>query len=336
MAPRTLRAAIVGASTLVGRELAEQLNQASGVAWHISLLDDEDAIGQMTVAGDEPLVIQSLTPGAFERMDVVFFTSDAAMVRTHWREAQASGAGIVDLTGTLTGESGAAVLAPGVSASGIDLATTVVVPAHPAAVMLALVAVRLKARFGVGKLIATLLEPVSEQGKAGLDELHQQTVGLLSFGAVPKDVYDTQVAFNLTPGLGPDAKASLVATAQRIRKDFAAVAAGCELALQVVQAPVFNGHTASVFVALPETVTEQAVRDAVFGGVVVAAPDDEGGPSNLSASSQKQVLLMVRQDEAVAGGFWLWMAADNLIFAAQNAVACALELAKLRPAGKVQ
>jgi aspartate-semialdehyde dehydrogenase len=334
MAPRTLRAAIVGASTLLGRELAEQLNQASGAVWDISLLDDEDAIGQMTVAGDEALVIQPLMPGAFERMDVVFFASDAATARTHWREAQTSGAGLVDLTGALVGEAGAAVLAPEVSAVVIDLTTTVVVAAHPAAVMLALVAVRLKARFGVGRIAATVMEPASEQGKAGLDELHQQTVGLLSFQAVPKDVYDTQVAFNLMPGLGSDAKASLVDVAQRVGKDFAAIAGGCELALQMVQAPVFNGYTASVFAALPDAATEQQVREAVLGGVVEAVVDDV--PSNLTASAQKQVLVLARQDAAVAGGFWLWVAADNLIFAAQNAVACAMELAKLRPAGKVQ
>jgi aspartate-semialdehyde dehydrogenase len=334
MAPRTLRAAIVGASTLLGRELAEQLNQASGAVWDIALLDDEDAIGQMTVAGDEPQVIQPLMPGSFERMDVVFFASDAATARTHWREAQTSGAGVIDMTGALVSDAGAAVLAPEVIAAGIDLTTTVVVAAHPAAVMLALVAVRLKVRFGVGKLVATVMEPASEYGKAGLDELHQQTVGLLSFQAVPKDVYDTQIAFNLTPSLGPDAKASLAKVAQRIGKDFAAIAAGCELALQVVQAPVFNGYTASVFVALPDATTEQEVREAMLGGVVEAAVDDV--PSNLSASAQKQLLLSTHRDVAVAGGFWLWMAADNLIFAAQNAVACAMELAKLRPAGKVQ
>src|ERR1700721_3356262 len=113
MAPRTLRAAIVGASTLLGRELAEQLNQASGAVWDIALLDDEDAIGQMTVAGDEALVIQPLMPGAFERMDVVFFASDAATVRTHWREAQASGAGVVDMTGARANDPGAPVRAPG-------------------------------------------------------------------------------------------------------------------------------------------------------------------------------------------------------------------------------
>src|ERR1700712_3234902 len=125
MAPRTLRAAIVGASTLLGRELAEQLNEASAALWDISLLDEEESIGQMTVAGDEPLVIQPLTPGAFERMDVVFFASDAATVRTHWKEAQAGGAGIVDLTGTLSAEAGAAVLAPSVGAAGGGLTTTV-------------------------------------------------------------------------------------------------------------------------------------------------------------------------------------------------------------------
>ena len=332
MAPRTLRAAIVGASTVLGRELAEQLNEASAAMWDISLLDEEESIGQMTVAGDEPLVIQPLTPGAFQRMDVVFFATDAATVRTHWKEAQTDGAGIVDLTGTLSEEAGAVVLAPSVSAAVVDLTTSVVAAAHPAAVMLALVAMRLKKRFGAAKLVTTLMEPASERGKAGLDELHQQTVGLLSFGAVPTAVYGTQVAFNLTAGFGADAKVSLAKTAARIVKDFGAIAAGCELALQVVQAPVFNGYAASVFVALPEA-TEEEVEDALSGGVVEMVASADESPSNLTALSQKQMLVSIRGE---AGGFWMWMAADNLLFAAQNAVACAMELAKLRPAGKVQ
>jgi aspartate-semialdehyde dehydrogenase len=334
MASRTLRAAIVGASTLLGRELAEQLGETTGAAWDITLLDNEDAMGQVTVAGDEPLVIQPLAPGVFERMDIVFFAGDVAATRTHWKEAQAGGAGVVDLSGTLANEAGAVVLAPEVALTGIDLATTVVVSAHPAAVMLALIAARMK-KFGAERVAATVMEPASEQGKAGLDEMHQQTVGLLSFQAVPKDIYDTQVAFNLTPGLGADAKASLAKTSQRIAKDFAAVVPGFELALQLVQAPVFNGYTASVFVTLPAMATEPEVRKALNGGVVDAFSED-AVPSNLSASAQKQLLISVRADDVVAGGFWLWMASDNLIFAAQNAVACATELAKMRPAGQVQ
>lgn len=335
MTSRTLRAAIVGASTLLGRELAEQLDDAAGVTWDVTLLDGEDAIGQLAIAGDGATVIQKLTPGAFNGMDVVFFAGEPASARTHWQEAQAGGAGIVDLTGTLTQQAGAVVLAPAAGAAAIDLSTTVVVSAHAAAVMLALVAVRLR-QFGPTRLVATVMEPASEYGKAGLDEMHQQTVGLLSFQAVPKNIYDTQVGFNLTATLGADAKASLANTADRIGKDFSVIAAGCELALQLVQAPVFNGHTASVFVSLADTISEQDVREAMHGGVMNALSVDDPGPSNLTASGQKQVLVTVRKDMAVAGGFWLWMASDNLMFAAQNAVACALELVKLRPAGKVQ
>ena len=158
MASRMLRGAIVGASSLLGRELAEQLNEASGASWDITLLDAEDATGQVTAAGNEPLVIQPLAPGAFDRMDIVFFAGDAPTVRTHWREAQEAGAGVVDLTGTLTSEPGIRVLAPDVSTAAIDLTTTAVVSAHPAALMLAL------APKGVARAVAVPSESSSVDG----------------------------------------------------------------------------------------------------------------------------------------------------------------------------
>ena len=42
-----------------------------------------------------------------------------------------------------------------------------------------------------------MFEPASEHGQRGMDELHQQTVNLLSFQPLPKDVFDAQVAFNM-------------------------------------------------------------------------------------------------------------------------------------------
>ena len=35
-----------------------------------------------------------------------------------------------------------------------------------------------------------------------MDELHQQTVSLLSFQSIPREQYDAQVAFNLLPCAG--------------------------------------------------------------------------------------------------------------------------------------
>jgi aspartate-semialdehyde dehydrogenase len=72
---------------------------------------------------------------------------------------------------------------------------------------------------------------------------------------------------------------------------------------------------------------------------IEVASSDEDVPSNLAAAGQEQVLVRVRsaEDESTATNrFWVWAAADNLKLAAINAVACALEMRRLRPRGQVQ
>ena len=338
MAGQIVRVAIVGASTLLGKELADELNAAATVVWDIKLLDAElagvgVAGGQMTAAGDEMLLIKTIEPGAFDGMDVVFFAGDAATTRKHWKEAKTAGAKIVDLSGALDNEPGVPVRCALIDAAerGAD-AVQVVVAAHPAAVMLALVMTRLRARWADARASATVMEPASQQGSAGLDEMHQQTVALLSFQAVPKDVYDAQVAFNLSTEFGSEAKVNLGTIRERVRRDFATIAgreASSALAMQLLQAPVFNGYTASMFVEMDADALQADVESVVEGGIVSVMTGIEPGPSNLSATEQGQVLVSVRA-ESDAMGFWLWMAADNLKLAAQNAAACALELAAIK------
>jgi aspartate-semialdehyde dehydrogenase len=71
MTGRVLRGAVVGASSLLGKELAEELND-SAAAWDLTLLDTAEAGGQITSAGDEALMIQPVSVEAMAGMDVVF------------------------------------------------------------------------------------------------------------------------------------------------------------------------------------------------------------------------------------------------------------------------
>ena len=52
---------------------------------------------------------------------------------------------------------------------------------------------------------ATVFEPASEHAQKGMDELHEQTVNLLSFQQLPKNIFDTQVAFNMVSRYGEQA-----------------------------------------------------------------------------------------------------------------------------------
>ncbi len=160
MAGRVLRGAVVGASTLLGKELADELNDAKVGVWDLTLLDGPDAGGQITAAGDEALVIQAVSAEAFAGVDVVFFAGEAATAREYWQATHVAGASVVDLTGALEGMPGVLVRAGFMEGRWVeagtapDLATVAVVVAHPMAAVLAVIETKLRP-LGLVRLAAT-------------------------------------------------------------------------------------------------------------------------------------------------------------------------------------
>ena len=326
--------------------MKEALSDSPLAAASFVLLDEEQAQGQLDRVGDEITFVQAIGADAFERADFTFFAGTEDLTRKHWREALRAGSTVLDLSGALDQETGVLVRAPwlGSEAATADLFTPAVVPAHPAALALALVLERLQLAAEVRFAAATVLEPASEFGRAAMDELHQQTVSLLSFQGLPRAIYDAQIAYNLLSGLGESARISLGAAEARIRRHYAALGGGRwpALALQVVHAPVFHGHTFSIAVELERAVEISALEEALGGEHMDLVLEDTDSPSNLAATGQNDVLVRLRPE---LGGsrntnetsrLWLWAASDNLRLHAQNAVACALDLRRLRPAGTVQ
>ena len=343
--------AIVGAGSLRGRELNDALADSPFAGADFLLMDDESELGTLEAVGDEVTFIQRIEPSSFARVDFVFFAGDEQLTRKHWQAASGAGASIVDLSAALEGERGVLVRAPWVNdeaqpAAGKDspgLETRAVVPAHAVAVTLALLLGRASQIASVRSASATVIEPASEYGRAAMDELHQQTVKLLSFQDLPKQVYDTQVAFNATPAFGESSRYSLAASESRIRRHFAILAAGRlpDLGIQLLHAPVFHGYGISLAVELDEPVTLDQIEAALAGEHVEIVTADSDPPTNLSVAGQPNILVRVRPQSGHNGEtpnarFWLWAGLDNLRFATLNAVACALELNRLRPHGEVQ
>jgi aspartate-semialdehyde dehydrogenase len=338
MAGKVWRGAIVGASSLLGKELAEELSVAADVSWDLTLLDAEDAAVTITAAGDEATLIQPIAADSFVGVDLVFFAGEGSTALRFWKAVHAAGASIVDLTGALEGQPHVQVLSPLVAGGAApDLATIAAVSAHPAAIMLALATVRLQSS-GLLRLAATVLQPASALGNAGVEEVHQQTVGLLSFKPLQKDIYDAQVAFNVLAALGTEAKTSLTTTRDTVVRQIGVLAghnAAERVTLQLLQAPVFHGYTASVYVELSQDLEESKLRKILVGDQSQLL--DEESASNELASGKGEILLRIGAAGPTSGSaFWLWMAADNLRLSARNAAACAAELLRLRPASGVQ
>jgi aspartate-semialdehyde dehydrogenase len=328
----------------LGQELKDALLESALSTAAVVLLDEADARGQLEQLGDEIAVVLPIDEDAFERIDFTFFCGSEALTRKYWRQALRSGSTVLDLSGALDQETGVLVRAPWVGVeTAADLFTPAVAPAHPAALALTLLLERVGQAAPVRSAAATVLQPASENGRAAMDELHQQTVNLLSFQGLPREVFDAQAAYNLMIGLGESARVNLAASEARIRRHTETLAAGRwpQIALQLVQAPVFHGYTFSISVELERPVELTALEEALSGDHVDLVLEDTDSPSNLAATGQNDVLVRLRPEKDgrnpnVASRLWLWAASDNLRMSAQNAIACAMDLRRLRPAGTVQ
>jgi len=340
------RIAIVGAASIRGKQLNEALSESSFAASEFLLMDDQQALGQLEAVGDEITFIQPITADSFERIDFTFFSSTAELARRHWQAAQRAGSSIVDLSGGLEGEAGVLVSAPWMQeamgeAAAPNLHTPALVSAHPAALVLALLLERLQRIGAIQHVSATVLEPASEYGRAALDELHQQTVTLLSFQSIPTAVYDSQVAFNTVAAFGEAAKVNLADSEARIRRHYALLSAGRlpQLALQLIHVPVFHGHTFSIAVEFERPVALDLVEVILSVPHLEVILGDGDAPANLNSIGDHGVSIRIRFDDesaALSRRVWLWASADNLELSALNAIECAQELRRLRPQGKVQ
>jgi aspartate-semialdehyde dehydrogenase len=335
--------AIVGAGTLKGKELAEVLPETSFPAVDIRLLDDEETLGQLEAVGDEVTFVQQVQRENLEHSDLVFLASEPDSARKSYALATQVGSAVVDLSYGLEAERGSVIRSSWVEhelgeAPVIELQPGPVVVAHPVSVALALLMVRLQKLGGIRSTVVTVFEPASERGKRGLDELHGQTVNLLSFQSLPKDVYDVQVAFNMVADYGTKAHPSLASTERRILDHFRKITHERLLppSVMLLQASIFHGYVFSIFVEMNEPVSLGDAAQAIGGEHVEITRSGDQTPNAVEAAGQDDIMVSLRRDAENPNGVWIWAAADNLRVLALNAIGCAEQLVASRPKGKVQ
>jgi aspartate-semialdehyde dehydrogenase len=336
------RVAIVGAATLKGKEVADLLNDRNFPA-DVRLLDDEESLGQLEAVGEELTFVQSVARDQFDGIDFAFFASDEGFTRRNWILAKEAGSAIIDLSYGLEDQPGANVRSPWLERElgqqiAPELQPAPVIAAHPAAQVLALLLTRAERLRKLRTVAAMVIEPASEHGRRGMDELHEQTVNLLSFRELPKTVFDTQVAFNMIARYGEKSLPTMESVESRILRHYKKITGDGTIvpSLMLLQAPSFHGHAFSVYIETDQPVSAGDLAQAVTGEHVVVARLAEDSPSNVNAAGQEGILVSVRRDSERENGFWLWAAADNLRLLANTAVDCAEMLMAARPKGKVQ
>jgi aspartate-semialdehyde dehydrogenase len=315
----------VGASSLLGAELRSLLDESRFAAADFRLVDEETAVGTLTEAGGEPAVIQPVEEGSFEHAQIVFFTGSPEFTRANVSAAEMTGARVIDLTGETVARAGTVPWFPKLDwLRGKKFNKDAKVYLVPSAAGTATATLTLAlSKAGLTRLVMICFQPVSEAGRAGIEELESQTGQLLSFQGVGQPVFDAQVAFNLLDRFGPGSKQKLSAVCERARSETKACLAGKALmpALQVVHAPVFYGTTFAACAEIEKGTGIDGIVSACTDAGFEISPSGEPGPSNVSVAGEKVIhLARPEQDGERPGTWWFWGAADNVRLPAANAV----------------
>lgn len=321
---------IAGASSLLGAELKSLLEESRFAGAEFRLLDEEFAGGTLTEAGGEATIIQPVEEGSFKRAATVFFSGSAEFTHINVAAAKLAGVRIIDLSGALAGQAGAVTWFPKLdSLRGTSFPKDSRAFAIPSAAATAASSLALSlGKMGASRMVIICFQPVSEAGRAGIEELESQTGQLLSFQGMGQPVFDTQVAFNMLDRFGPESKQNLGRVRNRLRAETSACLRkkGPIPQLQVIHAPVFYATTFVAFTELPREMTAlQITKCCELAGFAV---DAEGGPSNVSAAGEKVIhLAKPEEDPGQPGTWWFWGSADNIRLPAANAVKLAEMLA---------
>jgi aspartate-semialdehyde dehydrogenase len=355
------RVAVVGASSLLGQELITILEERKFPIAHLVKFEAE-AEGPDLPILDLQQGLQAWEPAdevSGTQFDFIFLTAvpPSAAAATNLRRRAAEGnCVVIDLISAgppaaadSSGKAPAPVLSiPSLERAGLaapvvhrpgPASTNVFLSAHPAAMVISSLLLRLAARFRLRSATAHIFAPASELGSRAVEELQKQTVNLLSFQKPPQTVFGAQLAFNVLPRWGHARTSALTELEKRIRfqtRHYLADRVPLP-ALRLVQVPVFYSLAFSLYVETAEPAALEAVARALEGEHLQVRKASQPAPSQVEAAGSHDILIdAIARDVESGTGIWIWATADNLRLAAVNAVEIAESLARTRPAARAK
>lgn len=313
------RIAIVNPTTLLGKELCEGLGRIAGLrSLDVRLYSaSEDDIGSVTEVGGEAAIVGRFSGLELEGTAAAFFCGEIAQDRPLLADLPAGTVAIV--LGAGAGIDDGAIAVAGAGAPPPATARVWISP-HPAVVGLARLLAAL-APLGLREASATVVQPASFRGQAGIDELFEETRSILMFTGQPKPaVFGRQLAFNLLPSRED---------AERIEASLRTLFDGGapEIRVQAIQGGMFHGTALGVDLRFDGHLTAREIARALTADPAFELAKHAGhlGPIDGSGAEKIQVgEIRVARASDGTGQAWIWAVLDNLtVGGALNALALA-------------
>ena len=313
------KVAIVGATGNVGREMLNILEELEFPVDEMHAVASRKSKGVEVSFGDRTLKCQDIELFDFSTVDLVLMSAGGDASRAWSEKIGKAGPIVIDNSSAFRMDPDVPLIVPEVNPDAIKLATKKNIIANPNCSTAQLV-VALKPLHDAAKIkraVVSTYQSVSGAGKAGMDELWNQTKAIYGLGDATPKLFPKQIAFNVIPYIGSfrddgytDEEVKMWKETHKILDETIKLTVTC------VRVPVFVGHSESVTLEFDRPISPDEARAILReapGVMVIDKQEHDGYITPVDAAGEHAVYVSrIRKDPTVENGLSLWIVSDNL------------------------
>ena len=315
------RVAVVGATGNVGRELLNILVERQFPLDEVAAVASSRSTGDVIDFGDsgKTLKVLNLEHFDFAGWDMALFSAGGEVSKVYAPIAAAAGCTVIDNSSCFRMDPDVPLIVPEVNAHAIADYRKKNIIANPncSTAQLVVALKPLHDAATIKRVVVSTYQSVSGTGKAGMDELFEQSRNIFVGDSNEPRVYPKQIAFNVIPQAGDfqdDGSTTeewkLVVETKKILDPKIKLTATC------VRVPVFVGHSEAVNIEFEKEISAAEARSILreAPGVMVVDKREAGGyvtPVECVGEYATYV-SRIREDPTVDSGLSLWVVSDNL------------------------
>ncbi len=315
------RVAVVGATGNVGREMLAILAERSFPIDEVAAVASSRSQGTEVELGDTGTMLkcQNLEHFDFAGWDMALFAAGSGPTATYAPIAAAAGCVVIDNSSLYRMDPDVPLIVPEVNPDAIDGYRKRNIIANPncstAQMVVALKPLHDAAT--IKRVVVSTYQSVSGAGKAGMDELFEQSRAIFVGDQVEPRKFTKQIAFNVIPHIdsflddgSTKEEWKMVVETKKILDPKIRIAATC------VRVPVFVGHSESINIEFEREMSAEQAMDILreAPGIMLVDKREDGGyvtPVEC-AGDYATYISRVREDPTVENGLQLWCVSDNL------------------------
>ena len=312
--------AVAGATGNVGREMLSILAERGFPADEVVALASRRSLGTEVSYGDKTLKTKDLDQFDFAGFDMALFAIGSDATKQYAPKAAKAGCVVIDNSSLYRMDPEVPLIVPECNPEAVHGYSKKNIIANPncstAQMVVALKPLHERAR--IKRVVVATYQSVSGSGKAGMDELWDQTKSIYNpVDEVKPSKYPKQIAFNVIPHIdvfmedgSTKEEWKMVAETKKIVDTSIKVQATC------VRVPVFVGHGEAVNVEFEEFLDEDEARDILReapGLMVVDKREDGGYVTPVECVGDYATFVSrIREDTTIENGLNIWVVSDNL------------------------